>query len=194
MEQIKKVKILKAFIDQKLEEAGYQTDENTFRTIEQCITLSEAYGPESEEIRSVEGKVDSDGKVSAQMFSLLNASQISMQDLFDLALKEAAVLAMDGDSKLKIALALLAVARDFYKLLNKNLNESEAKTLLAISDLGKNTYSLEDLNAAYNQRFSEAIPLEKLKGFLDGFEKMSIVEYDKKKDRYANRQRISFKR
>ncbi|MBK6931469.1 MAG: hypothetical protein IPH12_11615 [Saprospirales bacterium] len=194
MDQIAKATVLRAFLAENLSTRGHALDEETFRLIEMHVTLSETDRPESEEIRSVDIKAHTDGKVTAKMFSLFNVSQISLHDLFGLALKEMVILTMTDETRLKIALALLAVVHDFFKFLNTDLNELEAKVLLSVYDLNKPEYSAADVKEAFRQRFSKPISSEQLKIILDGFVHMTILKYNKRKELFSNRQKISLNR
>lgn len=194
MSQTEKTTILRAFIAEKLAPLGCQLDDESFFLLESQLTLSEAGRPEREEIRSVDLKTHTDGKVSAGMFSLYQVSQISLNDLFGLALKEAGVLMMHEDTKIKITLAFLAVVHDFFKLLNIELNESEARVLLAVYDIDKPAFSAADIKEAYRQRFVKPISADRLDVFLDAFVRMTILGFDKRTALYAKRQRIHLNR
>ena len=103
--------ILRAFLTEKL---GSSLDEETFMILEEHISMAEIEQPESEEIRSVDLKLTTDGKVTGSMFSFYNITRLSLHDLFKMVLNAATGL-LANETKLKITLAILAVANDFYK-------------------------------------------------------------------------------
>lgn len=194
MEPLSKTAVLRAFLGEQLGARGHVLDDETFRLIEAHVTLSEAEGAEAEEIRSVELQKHTDGKVTGRMFSLYNVSQIGWHDLFGLALKEAAILAMTDETRLKIALALLTLVHDFFKHLNTDLNETEARILLAIYDLEKPEFSTADLQESCRKQFTKPLSGAQIQTLLDAFVRMTILDYDKKKERYFRRQKISLVR
>lgn len=182
--------ILRAFLTEKL---GSSLDEETFMILEEHISMAEIEQPESEEIRSVDLKLTTDGKVTGSMFSFYNITRLSLHDLFKMVLNAATGL-LANETKLKITLAILAVANDFYKHLSADLNEAEAKVLLAIFYIEAETFSAADVQEAYQKQFGEAIDATKLNTFLEAFKKMTILHYDFSTQLYATNQSISFTR
>jgi hypothetical protein len=194
MDQNTQSKVLYAFLSETLNAKGFSLDEETFNQIEANISLSEKEGPESEQMRSVLVKEATDGKYSAKMFSLYNITQLSLHDLVEMAIKGATVFTMANETKVKITLAILAVANDFYKHLSADLNEAEAKVLLAIFYIEAETFSAADVQEAYQKQFGEAIDATKLNTFLEAFKKMTILHYNFTTQLYATNQSISFTR
>lgn len=194
MDKNLQTQILAAFLQEKLAPAGQELDAESFALLADHLALSPIDGPEAEQTRSVELKQSPDGKVSGVLFSLYNITRLSLHDLVGLALKGAAIFTMATETRVKITLAILALANDFYKHIKLELSENEAKVLLAVFDVEPETYTTADVQKTYEQRFGTAIDLPQVNGFLQLFAKMNILHFDPLKQQYANQQRISFTR
>lgn len=186
--------ILRAFLDEKFSDSGTGIDDESFKLIRNYVSMTEAELPESEQMRSIKGEKSTDGKYLAKHFSLYNITQISLHDLFDMLLKGAGVFNMVKETSFKIILAILAIAKDFYKHMNQDLNETEAKVLLAISTIKPDTFSLQDVQQAYQQEFNTTIEETELQVFLDAFKKMTILRFNPQSKLYSTRQNIEFTR
>jgi hypothetical protein len=93
--------ILRAFLTEKL---GSSLDEETFMILEEHISMAEIEQPESEEIRSVDLKLTTDGKITGSMFSFYNITRLSLHDLFKMVLNAATGL-LANETKVKIIAA-----------------------------------------------------------------------------------------
>lgn len=194
MPQQQQTKILQAFLTEQLQQLDFALDQDSFRFIESQLSLAEVPGPEAEQKRSVDLEQAPDGTISGEMFSWYNLTQLSMTDLFGWVLNGASLFTMGNESKVKIALAVLAMINDFFKQLSAPLSEAEAKALLAIFDVEPEAYTLAAVQDAYQKRFGTTISDTQLQAFMDAFVKKTIVRYDYQTQTYTNRQSISFTR
>lgn len=187
-----KIQVLRAFITEALAEHGYTPDETVFQAIEQCVTLTEVEGPEYEEVRSATIKEDSDGKVSAELFSLYNLSRVSFHDLFGLLITEATILTMTEDTKVKIGLAMASMIHSFWPKLTYKFNDQDAKIMLAIYQVKAASFGSEEVAIAYQAQFGQSVDAAQLHRSLEYLVDLDFLR--KSGDLYSPRQRMNYER
>jgi hypothetical protein len=187
-----KSQALRAFITKALAEHGYEPEEAVFQAIEQTVTLTEKPGSEAEETRSGHIKEASDGKISAEIFSLYNLSRVSFYDLFGVLMTEAGILLMTDDTKLKIGLALGKMIYDFYPKLTYKLNDLDAKIMLAIYHVQTPTFQVEAVAEAFEAQFGQSIEAAQLTRSLEFLVSLDFLK--KSNGLYSPRQRMHYER
>lgn len=183
--------ILRAYLSEELEQAGYSPDASALDLLSLHISLRAGVSKESDEVRSVTIKENTDGKYSGKHFSLYNLAEVSFYDLLGLGLDAVPIAGMNGKPFLQVAYAVLKLVHKFYPKLSYNLTETDAKILVAVRYLEKKEFTLADLKASFLQQFGTTIDEARFSRAIDFFRKKFILRY-KGEGIYQLRERIEY--
>lgn len=185
---------LRAFIIEKLSEAGLKADETTIQALLAGVSLEEGEPNEAEEIRTIRIKEDADGRVTAKSIKLYNLLKVSPHDLMDFLLKEATVFIAE-DTKVKVFLALLILLHEFTPKLAYSFNETDARILLAINSLNVKNFAVSDIEDAYSRRFGEPLKPGQAERAVDFFKSKQIKVLKYLGDgKYTKKERMVYER
>lgn len=185
--------VLRAFLSEKLQAQGLAANETLLNGLLEHVVIREGQSDVNEEERAIEIKKGTDNKTSATRISAFNLLELSFTDVFDLVLAGGGVTVMGGASKLAYTFAICALLNEFIKKATTELNETDAKILLALYQLGKKSFQPEELQASYVKEFGEPLAADQLQRSLDAFKKGSIIRY-KGDNNYQLRERMTYER
>lgn len=188
----KNQEILRAYLTEQLEAAGYTPDAAALDTLTAHVALREGQSDETGEVRSVTIKEDTDGKFSAKHFSLYNLIEVKFYDLFGLGIGALPIMGMAGQPLL-VAIAVLKLVYDFYPKLSYDLTETDAKILLAMYYLGKKEFALDEAQASFQQQFGTPLEEARFSRAIDFFRKKDILRY-LGNGIYQLRERVTYER
>ena len=188
----KKEVVLRTFITEKLAERNLEADESILEAFGSSVRLEEGTPDETEEIRAIKIKEDTDGKVTAKSIKLYNLMKVSYYDLFGFLIKEAAIPFVE-ETRAKIIFALLILLHEFYPKMAHTFNEQDARLLLLIQELGKKEFKADELSEAYQQHFDQAITTAKVSRSLNYFTDLKVLKY-LNDDKYIAEEKMTYER
>lgn len=165
---------LRAFLREKLAEAGLDGDEKAIDAIVAVARLEEGEPDEEKETRYIPIREDSDGKATAESIKFYNLMKVSFHDLSGFLLKETAIL-FSQDTRIQVFLSLLNLLHEFYPKLAYKFNDTDAGILLAIYNLGKEKFTVPELLDSYIQHFGKPLPVSQAERSLSFFESMKVL-------------------
>lgn len=165
---------LRAFLAAKLNEAGLEADEKAIAAVVAATKLEEGEPKEENETRHVSIHEGTDGKLNAKSIKWYNLMKVSFYDLRNFLLTELAILYSD-DTKAQVILSLLNLLNEFHSRLTYKFNETDARILLAIYRLNKDTFALPDLLDAYSQQFDTPLPASQAERSLNFFGSLKVL-------------------
>lgn len=184
---------LHAFLSEQLEEQGLAVDETLLNGLLQHVVIREGQSDVNQEERSINIKKGADDKTIASRISAFNLLELSFTDVFDLVLAGGSLTVMTGASKLAYTFAICTLINEFIKKTSTEFNETDAKILLALYQLGKKSFQPEEVQASYAKEFGEPLAADQLQRSLDAFKKGFIIRYQGDNN-YKLRERMTYER
>lgn len=188
----KEEEILRAFLVEKLSEAGLTPDEGVLELMARAVTLEEGNPDEESETRHITIQEDTDKKTTAKSIKLYNLMTVSFYDLTGFLLKEMSIL-LSKDTRVMVFLSLLNLLHEFYPKLAYRFNETDAKILSAIYHLNKGRFSASELSNAYSLQFGESLTAGQMERSLIFFDRLKVLK-SLSDGNYAVKERMTFER
>lgn len=183
---------LRAFLREKLAENNLEADEKALDVVAAVTKLEEGEPDEEKETRYIPIREGTDGKVTAESIKWYNLMKISFHDLSGFLIKETAIL-FSQDARIQVFLSLLNLLHEFYPKLTYQFNETDARILLAIHNLGNEKFMIPELLDSYMQYFGKPLPASQAERSLNFFEQMKVLtnsedgSYSKREEMYYER-------
>ncbi len=148
--------IIRSILLKRIGEKALTIDDCIIGHFSKAFEIKKGVPPEKGRTRKVKILEDTDGKLIAKSISLYNILTVSFYDFRDLIIKQS-IAFLAEDKQILLVLSMFNLIHEFTPKLVNDFNEQDAKVLLAIFQLNKMKFSVDELYEVVSRLEGEQI-------------------------------------